>query len=254
MNSVDKSANHLRFTVTFNRNITLFTMIALPILLSLSVWQWNRAAEKRELVTRYAQLQAQPPVALTAENINDLPDYQRVTVQGYFDNEHTWLLDNKQRRGKVGFEVVTPFELPDGQYLLVNRGWIAAGKTREQLPVVEDVQGEVTLFADLASVVKHPLLDARTTRKEWPRIIMAIDVADMSQQLQEDLLPRYLRIDESSPGAFITNWQAVNMSPEKHVGYAFQWLGLALALIIWFVLANTNLFEYCRSRRQNNKH
>lgn len=253
MNSVDKSAKQPRFIVTFNRNITLLTLIALPILISLGIWQWSRAAEKRELENRYAHLQAQPPVTLTAASLNELPDYQRVTVQGHFDNEHTWLLDNKQRQGRVGYEVVTPFVLNDGQRLLVNRGWLAAGKTRAQLPVIDQVKGEVTLFAELVSVVKHPLLDARTTRQDWPRVVMAIDITDMSQQLNQELLHRYLRLDESSTGALITDWQAVNMSPEKHMGYAFQWFGLAAALVIWFVFANTNLFEYWRSRRQKTK-
>ena len=253
MNSVDKSAHQPRFVVTFNRNITLFTLIALPILCSLGIWQWYRAAEKHELETRYAQLHAQPPVTLTMENISDLPDYQRVMVQGYFDNDHTWLLDNKQRHGKVGFEVITPFVLTGGQRLLVNRGWLAAGDTRAQLPMIEDVPGQVTLFAELVSVVKHPLLDAHSERSDWPRIIMAIDVEDMNAQLRKDLLPRYVRLDEGSPGAFVTGWQAVNMTPEKHIGYAFQWFAMAFALVIWFVFANSNLVEYWRSRRQKNR-
>lgn len=250
MNSVDKSAHQLRFIVTFNRNITLFTLIALPILCGLGTWQWYRAVEKQELEARYAQQQAQPPITLTTANLADLPDYQRVMVQGHFDNDHTWLLDNKQRHGKVGFEVVTSFVLDDGQRLLVNRGWLAAGKTRAQLPTIDAIEGEVTLFAELVSVVEHPLLDAHTEQADWPRIIMAIDIPPMEQQLQEALLPRYVRLDESSPGALVTDWQAVNMTPEKHIGYAFQWFAMALALIIWFVFANTNLLDYWRRRRQ----
>ena len=82
---------------------------------------------------------------------------------------------------------------------------------------------------------------------------MAIDVEDMNAQLQKDLLPRYVRLDEGSPGAFVTGWQAVNMTPEKHIGYAFQWFAMAFALVIWFVFANSNLVEYWRSRRQKNR-
>ena len=47
------------------------------------------------------------------------------------------LLDNMpSATGVAGYRVLTPWRLEAGQWLLVDRGWIAMGATREQLPDV----------------------------------------------------------------------------------------------------------------------
>src|SRR5918999_5519037 len=67
---------------------------------------------------------------------------KRVVARGRFVDEHTVYLDNKLRRGQPGYEVVTPLRL-DGMHVLVNRGWVHAGRTRETLPEVPVPPGEV---------------------------------------------------------------------------------------------------------------
>jgi surfeit locus 1 family protein len=232
--------------LTANRKLTLFTLFALPILISLGVWQWQRAAEKHALELAYDEQQAQPPISLNGSNISVLTDFHRVMAQGQFDHEHTWLLDNKQREGRVGYEVVTPFELEDGGLILVNRGWLVGSSERQVLPVIPAVEGPQTLFGTWIAASQHPLLDGRSLDKSWPRIVMAIDPAAMEQQLGQPLAERYLLLDESSPGALITAAPIVNTSSAKHLGYAFQWFGMALALVIWFIVANTDILRRWR--------
>jgi surfeit locus 1 family protein len=232
--------------LTANRKLTLFTLFALPTLIALGCWQWSRAAEKRVLEASYTAQQTQPPIALDANNITTLADYRRVFVQGEFDHKHTWLLDNKQREGRVGYEVVVPFVLDDGSMMLVNRGWLAGSGDRQHPPLVPTDAGPQTLFGILVSATKHPLLNANHTGASWPRIIMAIDPPAMAQQLDQPLLERYLLLDEGSPGALVTNWPVVNVSSAKHLGYAFQWFGMALALVIWFIVANTAVLRRWR--------
>lgn len=251
MNPDKKPATQMHFVVIFNRNITLFTLIVLPILCGLGIWQLSRAAEKHQLQESYAQLQVQAPISFITKNIQKLSDYQRVFAQGFFDNDHTWLLDNKQRRGQVGYEVISPFVLEDNTTILVNRGWVAAGNTREDLPEIAPVNGAVTLFAELASVTKHPLLNAKSEQQGWPKVVMTIELETMAQQLGDDLLPGYLRLDENSPGAFFTAWQPFNVSASKHIGYAVQWFAMACALIVWFFCTSTNVIQYWRSRSRN---
>lgn len=236
---------------TANRKLTLFTLLALPILLSLGVWQLDRAAEKRGLEAAFAKQQMLPPSPLSSANLNALPEHRRVIAQGRFDGDHTWLLDNKQRRGRVGYEVVTPFHLQDGGVLLVNRGWLPTTGQREHLPTIPEIAGEQTLFAEVMSVSPHPLLDGASDQLNWPRVIMAIEPAVMARQLGQPLPEKYLRLDNTSPGALVTEWQTVNTSSDKHNGYAFQWFGMAFALVIWFVVANTKVLHTWR--RRNNR-
>lgn len=248
MNSVNQSAARSRFTA--NRKLTLFTLLALPLLISLGFWQLDRAAEKRALEAAYIEQQAQPPSQLNSRNLDTLPDYRRVMAQGQFDADHTWLLDNKQRDGRVGYEVVTPFILNDGSLILVNRGWLASTAQRAQLPPVPVLLGEQMLFGELVSASEHPLLDGESQAIDWPRVVMALDPVAMGAQVDRKFPVRYLRLDDSSPGALVTQWQAVNVSSAKHSGYAFQWFGMAVALIIWFVVANTKVLHTWRRPHQ----
>lgn len=237
------------FAFALNGKMAVLILLALPLLLSLGFWQLDRAAQKRALEAGFAEQQARAPMLLKDKDITQLPLYQRIIAEGQFDNEHTWLLDNKQRRGRVGYEVVSPFVLTDGRIILVNRGWLAASTSRAELPVIAEVAGTKTIFAELVDVSEHPLLDATHTADEWPRVVMAIELQAMASQLAKPLAPRYLRLDDSSAGAFETDWQAMQMGSQKHVGYAVQWFAMALALCIWFVFANSNLVVWWKSHR-----
>jgi surfeit locus 1 family protein len=249
VNVVQETSSLVQFRFSLNWKITFVAALALPLLLSLGFWQLDRAAEKRAIEASFAARQSAPPVELTRDNLGQQEPFQRIIARGQFDNEHTWLLDNKQRRGQVGYEVVSPFQLNDGAWILVNRGWVKGTGDRRQLPEVPPLVGERSVFAEMAEVYRHPMLDASSMTEEWPRVVMAIEIKGMAEQLGRPLADRYLRISETSPGAFETGWQAVNMSAHTHVGYAFQWFAMSLALVVWFVFANSNLLPWWRSRR-----
>lgn len=248
MNSADNPPARAKFTIAFNWKVTLLCLLVWPLLLSLGFWQTERAGDKRELQGRLEAQQALPPATLTALPLRDLQDYRRVIARGKFDPERSWLLDNKQRNGRVGYEVVVPFDLVEGGTILVNRGWLAAGDSRANHPQPAVPKGELSLFADLMSPSDHPMLDAQSDDAGWPKVIMAIEPAVMAEQLGEPLAPRYLRLDDASPGALVTDWQDASVSAEKHQGYAFQWFAMAFALALWFVFANSNLWQILRRR------
>ena len=54
------------------------------------------------------------------------------------------------------------------------------------------------------------------------------------------LLKYALVIDEGEPGGLQYDWSPIPpMGPEKHLGYAVQWFGLAVALLIIYVGVNS---------------
>lgn len=249
MNVVSESDSPIRLRFNLNWKITLFATLALPLLLSLGFWQLERASHKRAIEANFALRQSAPPLELDAATLANSEPFQRVIARGQFDNEHTWLLDNKQRHGQVGYEVISPLHLHDGTWILVNRGWLKSTGDRQQLPAVAAVTGEQSVFGELAHVSHHPMLDASSLTDDWPRVVMAIDTDAMAEQLGRPLANSYLRIAEISPGAFETQWQPVNMSAHTHTGYAFQWFAMALALSVWFVFSNSNLLAWWRARQ-----
>src|SRR3954463_8294565 len=100
-------------------------------------WQARRAEEKRALGAQFDQALRSPPIALLPGVDRASLVHKHVAARGRFVAEHTVFLDNKMRRGRAGYEVVTPVRLAgsDG-HVLVDRGWIAAPTSRASLPEV----------------------------------------------------------------------------------------------------------------------
>jgi cytochrome oxidase assembly protein ShyY1 len=45
-------------------------------------------------------------------------------------------------------------------------------------------------------------------------------------------------LDPEEPDGFVRNWTAPGFPPMRHVGYAVQWFGLALALLVIYIVTN----------------
>lgn len=250
--ALDESrAQTFRWCWTPNWPLLLFGVVMLPVLVVLGFWQLARAEEKRELQAVLDQRQTQAPIEWVGQQA--LPTYTQLYADGRF-LAPVWLLDNRQRDGRVGYEVVQLFEREDGKKVLVNRGWLPAESTRQQLPVVPLTEATLTLFAAVAPLSDHPLLDSDAPQGAWPRIITEIEPAKLFASLDFDsstdsVTDYYLNIDAASSGALRTGWTLVNMSAAKHTGYAVQWFAMAIALLLLTLWANTNLGGLLQRRK-----
>ena len=45
-------------------------------------------------------------------------------------------------------------------------------------------------------------------------------------------------LDPKEPDGYVRNWAAPGFPPMRHVGYAVQWFGLALALLVIYIVTN----------------
>ncbi len=220
--------------------ISCLVLFFLPVLLRLGFWQLERAEEKQQLLTVYQQQRELPAILL-----NELPEekrqaYRNVKVTGYYDTKHYWLLDNQPRSGKVGYEVVMPLAIREAigeRIVLINRGWVEAARTRDQLPEIDTPIEEVVINGYLYpmqtnAVIKHSESDLTV---DWPKRVLQLDNQVASAALQKKVDPLLLRLNEDSPGALLTDWPIINTQPEKHQGYAVQWFAMALALICLYV-------------------
>jgi cytochrome oxidase assembly protein ShyY1 len=70
------------------------------------------------------------------------------------------------------------------------------------------------------------------------RIETVLDFDAMSERLGYDLLPVVIRFSPKANNGYLRQWNIVNMGPERHLGYAFQWYALAVAMLgVLLVLA-----------------
>lgn len=219
--------------------MTLFTLAFSPLLFWLGHWQLERKQEKIVLQNEFDLRSREAPIPIDELDWQNTEiAYHQVSATGQFDNKQTFLLDNRTYEGHVGYEVLSPFQSEAGSYVLVNRGWIAQGITREMLPEVQAISGIVSLTGTVYVPLEEPFL--LNDREEdgsnvWPLVIQSIDMDTIARKSGLALLPYSVRLLPGSPGLEQANWQLVNMSPQKHQAYAVQWFAMLFALITMYL-------------------
>lgn len=225
--------------------LTLLTLVLVPAMVGLGFWQLQRAGEKAELAGNWEMRVQQAPVSL-AELADDDPSalsYRRVRIAGEFDAGHYFLVDNRTRQGRFGYEVLGVLR-GDGAAVLVNRGWTEGDPARRSLPQVPAVEGVVELTGHVYVAPGRPyLLAEQQLTPGWPKVIQAVEMEKISASLDEPVFPYPVRLDPGEPGALVTDWQIVNVRPEKHRGYAVQWFTMAAVLSIFYLLRSSNLWQ-----------
>jgi surfeit locus 1 family protein len=220
---------------------TLATLILLPGLLSLGFWQLHRAEQKRNLLAQYSLGQSQHPLPLNEVLKQDRQfDFLPVSVTGVYQNQRQVLLDNQSHDHSLGYHALTPLlEKTTGKIILVDRGWIPR-VANQGLPLFDAVAGEQHLTGYLKKPSHNPFILGQNERNpgQWPRLIQQVEIANLQASFGVKLYPFILLLDASQPHGFIRDWHPVVLSPERHMGYAFQWFSLAGALLIIYLALN----------------
>lgn len=219
------------------------TLILLPALCGLGFWQIDRGAAKRDLLDAYARHSQAAPVSVDARAAFDSAwRYHHVRITGRYDLAHQFLLDNQMQDGAPGYHVFTPLLLSNAaQTILVNRGWLALGDSRRQLPALPGPAEEVTVTGVLASAPGHGVelgADIESDTR-WPRVVEAIDLPRLQRDITPRLAPQVLRLDPAESGGFVRKWRIVEDGPERNYGYAFQWFMMAAVLLFIYIRLNT---------------
>lgn len=180
--------------------------------IALGVWQAGRAQEKRQAEART----------------------ERISVRGEFLPERTVMLDNKLRRGRAGYEVVTPLRLAGAQqmHVLVNRGWIAMGATRDALPEIRTPKGEIAIEGVVRGHLPR-VLQAGPAARGKVRQNLAIE--DFAAETGLALLPFVVEQHSSAEDGLLREWSRGGPGPEKNEMYSLQWYALAALAVVLLV-------------------
>ena len=224
--------------------LTLFYVFFLPLLIALGFWQLDRAEQKRQIVANEVDQRSQPARPLTALLANDSLAYVSVMLSGQFDNDHYFLVDNQQYRGRFGYEIISPFfDQASQQTVLVSRGWLRGSLDRRELPAVEKITTPVNLVGEIYVPLGEPfLLAEQQFDNAWPKVIQAVEVAKLAALLDGDVFPYVVRLDDDQAGVLERHWQLVNVPVAKHTGYAVQWFVMAIVLTALYVMTGFGKF------------
>ncbi len=218
----------------------LLTVTAVSIFALLGNWQLERAAYKQELEDRFERRLQQDFERFDADQPLEDLQYRRLVFEGSWDHERQFLLDNQTHRGRAGYHVLTPLYLRDSDaVLLVNRGWVAWGESRADIPPLLPASQS----GKAAGIVFYPgdpalRLGTYTQGENWPRLVPYVDFDELQPMVTGQLLPFVLWLAPERPGAYVRDWDPIWLPPEKSRAYALQWFAFAAIALALFVILN----------------
>ena len=212
-------------------------VLGCALLVSLGLWQLKRGDEKEEITSLYDQrTKAVPTRLLDNGRLGSIDStiWTNYQLSGRFLNK-VYLLDNRLKNSSAGYDILSPFQIFDGQVVLVCLGWIAQGVNRDTLPQIPTIDKKVKVagvftpppFSGLdimPSVLRYEEMEKNRFR------IQRIDMKDIGSKLDVDLYPLVLYPQSPLPGLIRNAPDPELYQPHKHYAYALQWFSMAFVL------------------------
>ena len=216
---------------------TLAALFFFVLTLWLGNWQSGRAETKRALQARYDAAVHEAPIHVGNALLDrDSVLYRKLEVRGVFDAAHTILLDNRIYNGVAGYHVLTPLIIDGGSLaILVNRGWVAVGRSREQVPLPPTPTGLVRLEG--MAVDPHTRYLELVHTEPQGRVWQNLDFARYAAVTRLTLQPVLLLQTSPLADGLRRDWPRPDTGVSMHVSYAIQWYSLATTLaVLWLVM------------------
>tara|TARA_B100001093_G_scaffold267039_1_gene255392 strand:- start:145 stop:834 length:690 start_codon:yes stop_codon:yes gene_type:complete len=221
---------------SFKSKILIFAIIFVPITISLGFWQLDRAEEKREIIANYDELLTSEPINLNVKTI--YKNWQPITTIGRF-KDIVIFEDNAILSGRAGFKIYHLFENGDGSYVFVHRGFIERNMVKNNLPLINTPKGKQSLEGSV--LIKEDNSFVQDIEESDARIIQEFNIERLINKFpilkDRYLHPFLFNLDIRDNKKFLAIEKPVNMAASKHIGYAIQWFGLCIALIILTIYA-----------------
>jgi cytochrome oxidase assembly protein ShyY1 len=218
----------------------ILTGAAVALFVTAGNWQHDRLRAKQALRDRFDAASRAPPIALPDPGAGfdwTTLRYRPVVATGRFDASRQIFIDNRTHAGRVGYEVIVPLALDDGRHVLVDRGWVAQGPTRAQLPQVAPPPGHVEVRGriDIAPSGYFELSRAPPQGAVWQHV----DPSRFTQATGVAVLP--VVIEQTAPllpqDDLVRDRPAPDFGIDQHRIYMVQWYSFAaLAIALWVLL------------------
>jgi cytochrome oxidase assembly protein ShyY1 len=227
-----------RFRPTVWPTLALLVLVAVTV--ALGNWQHRRAEAKQSLRDQLEAAARAPPLDLASAATAIAADparflFRAVRAQGRYDVPRQLLIDNKVHDERPGFDVITPLQLDDGRYVLVDRGWVGLRGSRAALPQAPPPAGRVVVEGRINLPPAHYLeLGADTTTGP---VRQNLDIARIAASSGTPLLPFVLEQTRDTGDGLLRDWPAPDFGIEQHESYMVQWYALAgLGVALWLSL------------------
>jgi surfeit locus 1 family protein len=160
-----------------------------------------------------------------------------VSVKGLWNGSKQMLIDNVINSGVAGYKVLTPLQINETEmFILVDRGWISQGKSRNILPNI-DIKDE---YVEVNGILENPelgfILSENLVTDNWPKVSQTKNLEVLSKEFEEQL-SSYILVADPTLKSSLAYMKIIptNMTAEKHFGYAIQWFTMFVALCLMYL-------------------
>jgi len=203
----------------------------LVLLISLGFWQLDRADEKRAIEDQIASANSGDVEFVTSVEFLKDKEYYYVRLQGSYIDDKQFIYDNQIVDQISGYYVLTPFILKGAsKAVLINRGFIPWSGRRDKLADIDIGEMLTEVKVQISKPVKRMELKVSETTGDFPILIQALDLDEMSAIASLDLGSVVGLLSPESENGFVRQWEPYTGSIERHIGYAIQWFLMALVL------------------------
>ncbi|WP_079166718.1 SURF1 family protein [Streptomyces oceani] len=229
--------------------LTLLALALIPTMVELGFWQLHRHESRvahNELIAESLSAPTVPVTELTSTRRGPDADvrFRTVRAKGTYDTEHEVVVRQRTAADEqsIGYFVLTPLIREDGTAVLVNRGWIKAGRDLTEFPKVPKApEGPVTVTGRLMADETTSTSGIKDKEGLPARQVMLINSEQQAERLDRPVLGGYVQLTRSIP-------EPTGERPERiaepdhdsigpHMAYAVQWWLFAAAVPVgWVVL------------------
>ena len=218
---------------------TVFFVFSLIILVSLGTWQVKRLIWKNDLISFYLKQSTNNIINLHKENfVSEEIEYRKVRLTGKFLNKKEVHITGKTYEGNAGFHVVTPFLMQNGNYALVNRGWVSENYKEAKSRSFSLINEETSVIG----LIRYPQKKGYFVPENEPDNGFWFTIKPTE-------IKKHLKIDKET---FIIKFYVDALRQEKkinlpigikekinirnqHLSYAITWYSLAIVLMIIYL-------------------
>jgi cytochrome oxidase assembly protein ShyY1 len=220
----------------------LLAVVVVALFCRAGMWQMDRAEQKRAMLAESRKVLAERkalPLSAAADPARRTA-YDWAAGEGRFASTPAVLLDNQSRGDRAGIRVYRVF-LPAtaAPPLLVELGWLPLPGDRK-LPVIDNPPGPMRVAGLLAPPPSPGIAGSQAAlQADGNLLAIGLDRTMLADALKmPTLAPRVLKLDPALKFGYGRDLDILpnTLPPERHLGYALQWFGLALAVLVTAVV------------------
>lgn len=212
-----------------------FVAVLAVLFINLGEWQLNRLDGRKAnnaVIVANQNHPVQPYQTVMNRPITAAEEWLRVSLRGSFDADNQILVRYRSYDGKTGSEVLTPFKTDQGEWVLINRGFIVRQGADPVLTPPPSGPVEVVGYVRKTEEGKPEATDPVENK------VRLVNPAAVGAALSRSFVDGYVSMIETSPAQ--TGELEAMMPPAldegPHFWYAVQWFCFSLIAVGGFIV------------------